>query len=122
LGRNRQFAYNFIFNNPDVADYKNYIVTDIMGEGQIYCKEYLDKNTCNKIQYLNFDFTKDESKNNNVYAGFLGNFIGKKYDNKFSENWKSMIESRGFEILSTYDLDDNIANEYGTKLIITRKR
>ena len=58
----------------------------------------------------------DEIFSGSIYAGFGGEFVGPKFKNDISENWKEMAQGQGWKFVAYKQLRDNIADKYGNNI------
>ncbi len=119
---NRPYAYQFLFNELAKIDYKNYKqieVPDTLYAFEKYCTFYLT--TCPPTVHKNYDLTKENIKSDILYIGFLGNFISPNIESKFPEDYTSLLQKSGLEIIAQKHIHDNIANTYGQELLIVKE-
>lgn len=117
---NRPIAMEFLLKNIPKTD-KNIMVTNLVAGGIEYCKYYLSKSVCeSKVSFEGFDVSKGVIENG-IYSGFIGEFVGKDFNNNFGDKWEQKISERGLRILKMYKIENTIANQYGDILIIAEK-
>ena len=113
---NRPILYKEIYRRLGEMDSNKVYVTDVLGNSQKYCQYYL-KNRCG-----NFVFGVPQVKiKDEIYTGFIGEFLGSSFKNSFTSDWEKVMEESGYEVLDYFDIRDSIAYGYGERVIVVRK-
>lgn len=122
---NRPLAFQFWYENLNKVNLDNYqkiYVSSIIGDSQKYCRFYLgDKCNQEKWIFKSFDLEKDKIENKTIYAGFAGEFVGSKFKNDISNDWKNEAELKGLSFLEVKSLLNTIAYRYGNDIGVAIK-
>lgn len=122
---NRPLAYQFIYeslNRYNRANFQRIQVTSLVGDPSLYCIYYLNRCPSSQFVFESFNFQVDKPERGTLYAGFVGEFLGPNFPNNFPENWKEVLQGKGFQILGSYQTHDNIANQYGDNVVLATIR
>lgn len=119
---NRPLAFEFWFNNIKkigIDNYSKIYVSSIVGDSKIYCKYYFGK-LCQEKRWVfkSFDLTEKNDDKRVIYAGFAGEFVGPRYKNDLSAEWKEEIKYKGIILKDIKNLRDTIANQYGNEVAV----
>ena len=119
---NHPIAYDFFLSylKNQNEKYDQIVVPDTLYAAKEYCTFYLKD--CTSFKNENFDLSKQSFKNNTLYIGFIGNFVGPNPENSFDPDISSELNNKGMEILQKTRLPDNIANGYGQDILIVRAK
>lgn len=117
---NRPLAYQFWFENlknMDLSRFSKVQVTTLIGDTKSYCRYYLgDKCDQSNVVFNNFNAISDSVPSGSIYAGFGGEFVGPKFKNDISEDWRGIAQSQGWRFVGYRRLRDTIANQYGNDI------
>lgn len=108
---NRPIVYKIIFQNLKGNEGENFQISDRVGNAQWYCRYFL-KDECDG-RFIFDSFEKDNLKPGIVYAGFIGEFLGKDMNNK--------IDVKNLDKLEVYfrkEIRDSVAWGYGNTILI----
>lgn len=122
---NREIAYNFIFNSLnqiDLEKYKRIHITGLIGNAKAYCYYYLKQCDDGRFSFDSFDLTSNLPKSGEIYAGFIGEFIGKRLDNVFLPTDVEKIREKSLTPLYQIELRDSVAFQYGHLVIVAEKK
>lgn len=122
---NRPYFYDFIFKSiklRDIDSFEHIYVTGLVGNSQKYCQYYLGDDCTNKFVFDSFDLENIKPNKNTIYGGFVGEFVGSDFKNNIKDDWKTLIEHKGFSKLEILRLRDTIAYKYGNEVIIGEVR
>lgn len=119
---NRPLAFQFWFENikkVGVKDFQKIYVSSLVGDSKKYCYFYFGQ-SCNDIKWIfkSFDLSKENPTNKTIYAGFAGEFVGPKFKNDISSDWKNTVELKNMYFVGVRNLRDTIANQYGNDVAI----
>lgn len=118
---NRPLVYQYIFHNISNLGLKKEIyITDKVGEAERYCRYYWGSKCGTGMKFGSFDLRKG-AVSDEIYAGFVGEFLGPDANNVFNDEVKNIIESKGFTVLGMKKLRDSIAFSYGDTIVIAQK-
>lgn len=122
---NRPLAFQFWFENLSKINLDNYqkiYVSSLVGDGKRYCYFYQGKK-CDEMKWVfkSFDLEKEIIENKTIYAGFAGEFVGSKFKNDISNDWKKEGELKGLNFLSVKNLLNTIAYKYGNDIGVAIK-
>jgi len=95
-------------------------VTTLVGNAKGYCELYIGK--CDNFEFRSFELKNIIPTENAIYAGFVGEFIGSEYGNKFDDSWKSLIQSKGLTVINDSEIRDTVASQYGNLIMVTIKK
>jgi hypothetical protein len=113
---NRPLLYKEIYGRLGETEGSKVYVTDVLGNSQKYCQYYI-KNRCNN---LDFGIPKTKQKDE-IYVGFIGEFLGSSFKNTFTDDWIKVMEDNGYEVLDFFDIRDSIAYGLGERVIVVKK-
>lgn len=122
---NRPLAFQFWFENLakiDLDNYQKIYVSSLVGDSKKYCYFYHGKK-CDEAKWIfkSFDLEKEVIENKTIYAGFAGEFVGSKFKNDISSDWKKEGELKGLNFLSVKNLLNTIAYKYGNDIGVAIK-
>jgi hypothetical protein len=119
---NRPIAYNFFLSylKNQNLNYNRILVPDTLYSTKDYCPYYLK--SCDRVNYENFDLSKQSSSKGTVYVGFTGNFLGPDTENASPSEISRALNAKGLEILKTTHILNNIASGYGQELLIADQK
>ena len=117
---NRPLAFQFWYENlskMDLDNYQNIYISSIIGDSKKYCYFYIGK-SCNDPKWVfnSFDLEKNNLENKSIYAGFAGEFVGSKFKNDISSDWKKEAELKGLSFINVKSLLNTIAYKYGNDI------
>jgi hypothetical protein len=122
---NREIAYGFIFNSLNqinLQKYQRIHITGLIGNARAYCNYYLKQCAASKFSFDSFDLTSNLPKSGEIYAGFIGEFIGKSLDNVFLPTDVQKIKEKSLIPLYQIKLRDSVAFQYGHWVIVAEKK
>jgi len=122
---NREIAYDFIYKSLQEINLQNYnkiYITSLIGDPRSYCLYYLKDCPEEKFSFHSFDLTSKNSQTKELYAGFIGEFLGKRIDNIFPPAATEEVRGKSLRILYQKKLRDSVAFQYGHQLIIAEKQ
>lgn len=122
---NRPLAFQFWYENLSKINLDNYqkiYVSSIVGDSKKYCYFYFG-NKCNEEKWIfkSFDLEKDKVENKTIYAGFAGEFVGSKFKNDISSDWKKEAELKDLNFIGVKSLLNTIAYKYGNDIGVAVK-
>jgi hypothetical protein len=121
---NRPVVFQKLFENAKLYNYQKYsavYLTNLIGPADKYCRYYL-KN-CQNFRFENFDLSLTPPQHNSIYLGYIGNFMGPKSDNIFSNQlFLDWAYKKQVNILNRFSIRDTVAFRYGNDLIVADKQ
>lgn len=119
---NRELAYDFIYkqlSKLNLDQHPKINITSLIGNPKLYCQFYLENCADTKYNFDSFNLaTTEKEENKQVYAGFIGEFIGSEIKNEFGSNWEDKIEQKNLKIYNSLQLRDSIAYKYGNSIVV----
>jgi len=117
---NRPIAYQFWYKKMadlDLSKYDRIQISSVVGNSYNYCLFYLGEQ-CNdkKFVFESFDMSVDSTIANGVYAGFAGEFVGKRFKNDIANNWIEISKAKGLKMVDWTNIRDTIAFQYGNDI------
>lgn len=114
---NRPWVYKMIFTKT-LKD--KLITSSIIGKSDKYCKFF--RNDCDiNVRFENFYLTTEKPEDGYIYAGFVGEYLGRSETNEFPSDWRSMFRNINMKVLDEFSVRDSIANKYGNYVVIAKK-
>jgi hypothetical protein len=118
---NRPLFYEFVYKNLSSKDLEKYdlvTVTSLVGNSELYCNFYIGNCQNKNFIFDSFDLKNNLPKNNSIYAGFAGEFVGSDFKNNIINNWRGEVLNKKMNILATRSLRDTIAYKYGNDILV----
>lgn len=132
---NRPYAYSqgiLALKHTGLEDYQNIYLTSLIGNPKIYYYYYFQpsikmfdqgsvlKNREQTIYWGNWSLTDSQTSRGSIYLGFIGEFLGKRFLNDFSQADLKLTENKGLEIINHWLLPNSIAHQYGDYLLLVK--
>lgn len=117
---NRPLVYRFIFQEvgKSQSQSQHVRVTSLIGNPELYCRFYLGICPSSRYIFDSFDLANRPAKGGVLYAGFLGEYIGRDLENAMPTDWPDRFPKKGLSILASYTTRDTIAYHYGDTAVI----
>jgi hypothetical protein len=114
---NRPLLYRNIYHLVADSAGDKVVITDLIGNSRKYCDYFLG----DKCDGLTFGIdNKAEPKSGDWQIGFIGEFAGTEFNNKFDETAKKKIEESGWKIVGGFKIRDSVAYRYGDEVILAK--
>lgn len=119
---NRPLAFEYWFGEISQLDYRGKIVvTNRIGNSEDYCRYFLGKSCDGRFEFRSFEWSEDNDQIG-LYAGFTGEYVGKRFKNDFESNWEDRLSGMGARLVAKKNLRDTVAYQFGNDIGLVIKQ
>lgn len=114
---NRPLVYRNLYLKIGDRTGNNVYVTDLIGDSKRYCQYYLG-GRCDKFVFGiggGREFQKGDWQ-----IGFMGEFVGRDFNNKFDNQSKMKLAELGWRVTDGFKIRDSVAYGYGDEIIMAQ--